>query len=73
MQSYGGAPVGVELCGQTQASCRYASARTEGSTLVVTGDGRLMTRVRYAWADFPIVNLYGPERLPVPVFELPVN
>lgn len=73
VQSYGGAPVGVELCGETQASCRYASARTEGSTLVVTGDGRLVTRVRYAWADFPIVNLYGPERLPVPVFELPVN
>jgi sialate O-acetylesterase len=41
--------------------------------LVVTGDGRLATRVRYAWADYPIVNLYGPERLPVPVFELPAN
>jgi sialate O-acetylesterase len=73
VQSYSGAPLGVELCGETQDSCRYASAKVEGSTLVVSGDGRLVTRVRYAWADYPIVNLYGPQRLPVPPFELPIR
>jgi sialate O-acetylesterase len=70
VQSYGGAPVGVELCGDTQDSCRYAAARTEGSTVVIADDRQPVTRVRYAWADYPIVNLYGPERLPVPPFEL---
>jgi sialate O-acetylesterase len=40
---------------------------------VIADDGQPVTRVRYAWADYPIVNLYGPERLPVPPFELPVK
>jgi sialate O-acetylesterase len=72
--SYGAAvPVGFELCAETQASCRYASARADGSTVVITGDDRPATRVRYAWADFPIVNLYGPERLPVPPFEIAIK
>lgn len=71
--SYGGAPVGVELCGETQASCRYTVAKANGPSLTLSSDGRPATRVRYAWADFPIVNLYGPERLPVPPFELPIK
>jgi sialate O-acetylesterase len=73
VQSYGGAPASVELCGETQESCRWVSARTDGSTLVIAGDGQPATRVRYAWGDYPIVNLYGPERLPVPPFELPIR
>ncbi|MEO5775125.1 MAG: sialate O-acetylesterase [Sphingomicrobium sp.] len=70
--SYSGAPVGVELCAETQDSCRYANAQLDGSTMIVAGDGKPATRVRYAWADYPIVNVYGPERLPVPPFELPI-
>ena len=71
--SYGGVPVGIELCGGTQESCRYANARADGPTLVIAGDGNPATRVRYAWADFPIVNLYGPEMLPVPPFEVAID
>ncbi|MEO7540755.1 MAG: sialate O-acetylesterase [Sphingomicrobium sp.] len=71
--SYGGAPVSVELCGESQASCRYAVAKANGPILIVSNDGHPATRVRYAWADFPIVNLYGPQRLPVPPFELPIG
>ena len=71
--SYSGAPVGVELCAETQDSCRYANAQVDGSTIVIAGDGKPATRVRYAWADYPIVNVYGPERLPVPPFELPIS
>ena len=31
------------------------------------------SKVRYAWADYPVVNLYDLDQLPVPVFELPVQ
>jgi sialate O-acetylesterase len=71
--SRGGMPVGFELCGNDQPSCRYAIARAEGPTVVLENDSKPVTRVRYAWADYPIVNLYGPEMLPVPPFELPVQ
>lgn len=73
VQSYGGPPIGFELCGDTQASCRYVAARTEGQTVVIADDGKPTTRVRHAWGDFPIVNLYGPERLPVPPFEVSIR
>jgi sialate O-acetylesterase len=59
-----------ELCG---ASCRYADARVQGSSVIITGDGQPVTRVRYAWADYPVVNLYDFDLLPAPVFELPVQ
>ena len=36
-------------------------------------DGKPVTRVRYAWIDYPIVNLYDLDMLPAPVFEIPVN
>jgi sialate O-acetylesterase len=65
--------LGFELCAKNQASCRYADARVDGSTVVVSGDGKPATRVRYAWADFPIVNLYGSDRLPIPPFEVPIG
>ena len=71
--SRGGMPIGFELCGAGQESCRYATARADGSTVVLVGDGKPATRVRYAWADFPIVNLYGAEMLPVPPFELEIG
>ena len=32
-----------------------------------------MTRVRYAWADAPVVNLTDGRSLPIPGFEVPVN
>ncbi|MBV9528456.1 sialate O-acetylesterase [Sphingomonas sp.] len=63
----------VELCGAAQGSCRYAAAQAKGASLVVTGDGRPVARVRYAWSDFPLVNLYDADLLPAPVFELTVQ
>ena len=65
-----------ELCGAKRRSggtCRYADARVEGNTVRIAGDGLPVTRVRYAWADYPIVNLYDQDMLPAPVFELPVQ
>ena len=65
-------PLGFELCAATQASCRYVDARIEGNTVLLNNDGRPATRVRYAWSDYPILNLYSGE-LPAPPFELSVE
>jgi sialate O-acetylesterase len=73
LRSWGGRPLGFELCGPDQASCRYADARAEGPTVVLTDDGRPVTRVRFAWADAPVSNLYDEAPLPVPGFELPLR
>jgi len=67
-----GHAVGVELCGETQESCRYAPATASGDTLSIADDGKPATRVRYAWIDSPVVNLYDTRPLPVPGFELPI-
>lgn len=59
-----------ELCG---TSCRYADGRVQGASVIMTVDGQPVTRIRYAWADYPVVNLYDLDMLPAPVFELPVQ
>jgi sialate O-acetylesterase len=69
----GASAIGFELCGATLESCRFADARARGDAVAVAVDGQPVTRVRYAWADYPIVNLYDEDLLPVPVFELPVQ
>lgn len=62
-----------ELCGDAPGSCRYADARVQGNTVVIPTNGQPANRVRYAWADYPIVNLYDLDMLPAPVFELPIQ
>jgi sialate O-acetylesterase len=62
-----------ELCGPTQESCRYADAVAEGATIRIRADGRPVTRVRYAWADSPVVNLYDEVPLPPGPFEVPIG
>ncbi|RST30214.1 9-O-acetylesterase [Sphingomonas ginkgonis] len=73
LHGWSGPPVGFELCGDSQASCRFAAARVEGATVRVLGDGQPATRVRFAWADAPVVNLHDDSTLPVSSFELPVR
>ncbi len=62
--------IGFELCGAAPGSCRYAAARAAGTSVTLTGDGKPVTRVRYAWADAPATNLADEARLPVGTFEL---
>jgi sialate O-acetylesterase len=62
--------IGFELCGETQASCRYAIGRVQGQQVVLAGDGGRVTRVRYAWADSPTVNLFDEAPLPAGPFEV---
>jgi sialate O-acetylesterase len=65
--------IAFEICDSVPNSCRYADARAEGNRVILKTDSRRVTRVRYAWADYPIVNLYDLDLLPAPVFELPVE
>ncbi len=75
LQALGGPyALGVELCGATQESCRWAVPKLEGARMrILVGDGEAVTRVRHAWADAPVVNLYDGRGLPVPGFELAVT
>lgn len=61
-----------ELCGAAAGTCRYASARVSGDRVTIAGDGRPTTRVRYAWADYPVVNLADDAGLPAGPFEIAV-
>lgn len=65
-------PIGFELC-ETGEACRYAAARIDGDSVILADDGRPATRVRYAWADSPVVNLFDGRALPIPGFELPIS
>ena len=62
-----------ELCGAEAGSCRYGDARVQGSDVSIAADGRTTTRVRYAWADYPVVNLVDDADLPVGPFEIDVR
>jgi len=64
--------IGFELCGERQASCRYALAVASGDAIRLSGDGKPVTRVRYAWADSPVINLFDEAELPVGTFEVSV-
>jgi len=65
--------VGVELCGETQESCRFASAIAANEALLIVPDGKPATRVRYGWADSPVGNTYDARSMPLPGFELPIG
>lgn len=66
--------LGVEICGETQDSCRWAMPALWGDRmLIAVRDGKPVTKIRHAWSDAPIVNLYDGRGLPVPGFELDVR
>jgi len=59
---------GFELCGATQASCRWAPAEIRGDDVVLRDAGNA-TRVRYCWGDSPVCTLYDSTGLPAGPFE----
>lgn len=65
--------IAFELCGASDASCRFIDARVEGADVVLTGDEASATRVRYCWGDAPVCNLYDQADLPVGPFEAPIS
>jgi sialate O-acetylesterase len=67
--------IGFELCGPAKGSCRFASAKAEGSRVVVRvpATGSRPTRVRFCWGESPVSNLSDGSGLPVVPFELPIK
>jgi sialate O-acetylesterase len=70
---FGGArPTGFELC--DAGACRFVEGVVDGaSARLALPPGLTPTKVRFAWAESPILNLYGLNRLPATPFELPLN
>ncbi|MDR7191380.1 sialate O-acetylesterase [Luteimonas terrae] len=67
-------PVGFELCGAGADSCRFVDARVEGNRVRLRADaGPTPVRVRYAWADAPLVNLFDAADLPAGPFEIEIR
>ena len=67
---YGAArPIGFEVC---DATCRFVDASVEGASVRLVGAAGA-TKVRYAWADSPIINLYGATGLPATPFEISIQ
>lgn len=74
LRSWSGLNVNAfELCGPSQETCRFAMAVADGATVRVTEDGRPATRVRYAWSESPVVNLYDEANLPAGPFEIAIQ
>jgi len=69
---HSGTASGFELCGATQASCRWADARVDGSSIVLSNASQA-TRVRYAWGGSPVVTVYDGSGLPAGPFEMPIR
>ncbi len=67
-------PVGFELCGAQSDSCRFVDARVEGDRVRLRADaGPTPVRVRYAWADAPLVNLFDAADQPAGPFEIEIR
>ncbi len=64
------APIGFELC--DASACRYASATVNGAEVRLAGATPGDVRVRYAWADAPVVNFYDEAPHPVVPFEMAI-
>ena len=65
--------IAFEICDSAPNTCRYADAHVQRDSVLLKSDGGPVTRVRYAWSEYPIVNLYDLDGLPAPVFELPID
>ena len=65
--------IGFELCGESADSCRFARAWPVAQGIRIAGDGRPASRIRYGWADSPLLNSFDARGLPLPGFELPVG
>lgn len=61
--------IGFELC-DAAGACRWADARIDGQTVVLAGSG---AKVRFAWADSPVFNLFDASGLPAGPFEIAVT
>ncbi|MGA7713530.1 MAG: sialate O-acetylesterase [Rhizomicrobium sp.] len=67
-------PIGFELCGNNEATCRYATAQIAGERVSFEVPAKFTpTHVRYCWADGPICTLYDEAKLPAGPFDLSIE
>jgi sialate O-acetylesterase len=65
-------PIGFELCDGDR--CEYVGATVQGDrALLAIGSIKKPSRVRYAWADSPVCNLYNQNDLPAVPFEVAIQ
>src|SRR6185312_1985697 len=59
-------PLGFELCGTDQASCRFVDATLQSDRVILepVHGAPAPTRVRFCWADSPVCTLYDRFGLP---------
>ncbi|NLR39705.1 sialate O-acetylesterase [Novosphingobium sp. ERW19] len=65
------AAISFELC-DAAGACRFAPGRVDGDAVVLATDGKPAAKVRYGWADSPVVNLFDGRSQAVPGFEMAV-
>ncbi len=64
--------IGFEVC--ANKVCKYAHATAKGDTVTLHGAATgSASKVRYAWADAPFINLFSADDLPANGFELEVK
>jgi sialate O-acetylesterase len=67
-------PIGFELCGGEQSSCRFVDAAIQGNRVVLDPGGFVSpSRVRFCWGDAPVCNLYDASGLPAGPFEVAIR
>jgi sialate O-acetylesterase len=67
------APIGFELCGAGPGSCHYATAEIRGHDVILRAPAATAAkRVRYGWADSPVVTLFDGAGLPAGPFEIQI-
>lgn len=71
----GARPLAFELCSDAPRQCAWAEAKLLGADRIVLRAAlpAPAARVRHAWADSPIVNVFDGAGLPVGPFELPLS
>jgi sialate O-acetylesterase len=66
-------PVGFALCGAHSDTCHYATGEIRGNDVVLhAANASTAARVRYGWADSPVVTLFDGAGLPAGPFELTI-
>jgi sialate O-acetylesterase len=67
-------PIGFELCGAEQGSCRFVDAAIQSNRVLLDpADIVTPARVRFCWGDAPVCNLYDASGLPAGPFELTIQ
>jgi len=65
-----GQPIGFELCGAAEGTCRFVAGQVSGNTVLIHVGIGPADRLRFCWGDSPICNLYGKSGLPAGPFEM---